>query len=74
MKTYVVTFAHTRGDADLRVSASSHRFGTLKEAREYADNYWNTYITVIECGEIVGYCKTRADLREAKNERRNGEQ
>ena len=66
--TYVVTFAETRGDSDLRVNASRHRFQTIKEAREYADQYYNAYITGVEAGEIVSYIKTRQDLR---LERRN---
>jgi hypothetical protein len=63
MKIYVVTFANTRADADLRVNASRHKFDTLREAREFAAGHSNAYITAIEAGEIVGYIKTRDELR-----------
>lgn len=63
MKIYVVTFANTRADADLRVNASRHRFDSLKEAREYAADYWNACITAVEAGEIVGYIKTRNEFK-----------
>jgi hypothetical protein len=63
MKKYVVTFADTRAESDLRVAASRHKFGTLREARAFAAGYWNAYITAIDGGEIVGYCKTRAEIR-----------
>lgn len=63
MKKYVVTFAHTRAEADSRVRASLHKFDTLKEAREYADEYQNAYIAVVDNNGITGYARTRADLR-----------
>lgn len=62
-KLYVVTFANTRSDADLRVNASRHRFDNLKGAREFAAEYSNAYITAIEAGEIVGYIKARNEIK-----------
>ena len=62
MKKYVVTFAHTRADSDLRVNASSHVFDTLKEARDYADEYTNAFITAVD-GDDFEYVKTRQEIR-----------
>lgn len=62
-KLYVVTFANTRADSDLRVNASRHRFNSLKEARNFAAEYSNAYITAIEAGEIAGYIKTRSEIK-----------
>ena len=63
MKKYVVTFAHTRADADARVKASRHVFDSIKAARDYAADYWNAYIAAVDNNGITGYIKTRHDLR-----------
>ena len=63
MKKYVVTFG-TRDD--LKVEAASNRFDTLRQAREFAKDYWNANITVVDNNGIIGYCKTRQDIKRGK--------
>ena len=68
-KTYIVLFEPDRYSADRHARAARHRFATLREARDYADNFCNAYIYRVKdyCGYIwTEEKKTRAELKRSK--------
>ena len=44
---YAVIFCSDWEATESKFMASRHKFDTLKEAREFADNYWNAHIARI---------------------------
>ena len=63
MKKYIVTFGHTRAEADAAIKSSRHSFDTLAEARTYAADYYNAYISAVDNNGIINYIKTRQDIK-----------
>ena len=44
MRTYIVLFGNQKYNPEGWFQVSRHKFNTLKEAREYAKDYWNAHL------------------------------